>query len=88
VLKPIWWVAFILLQAVFIVAGLALIFWTMNTWEENHKLDALFGAGIGVYAFLFAWRTARKWAREHISVLLKSAPAEQADSYEPPAVPS
>jgi hypothetical protein len=65
-LKPIRWILFFLLQAVFIASGLALVFWTVNTWDSDRRLDAIFGAGLGAYAFLFAWKVIQRWARQNL----------------------
>lgn len=83
-LKPIWWIAFFVVQALFIVGGLALIFWTLNTWEENRKLDAIFGAGMGAYAFLFAWRTLRKWVRSHLSQVMRNPDSVHPEIFDGP----
>jgi hypothetical protein len=70
-LKPWWLVGLIAIQVVFIVAGLAITFWTINEWDSDQPLDALFGAGLGAYAFLFTWTLMRRWVREHADVWRK-----------------
>jgi ribokinase len=86
-LKPVWWMAFLLLQVVFIAAGLTIIFWVVNTWDENHKLDAIFGAGLGSYGFLFAWKSARRWAIDHISLFRKDG-HDPKEPFDPPIIPN
>jgi len=67
-MKFLWWIAFAAVQFAFIAAGLAIVFWTVNSWSEDHRLDAIFGAGVGTFAFFFTWRLIRRWAVEHSSL--------------------
>lgn len=50
-------------QALFVLYGLFVVFWTLNEWLANRALNALFGAGMGGLIFFLAWIKGRAWAR-------------------------
>ncbi len=72
-LKAVLWIGFIFVQIVFVAAGLVIIFGVINTWYEGRKLDSIFEAGIGAYAFLLAWRVIRRWVLDHIAEIRRLA---------------
>lgn len=53
------------MQGAFVAYGLAVVFWTINEWQSDEKLNALFGGFLGFLFFLIAWRTLRRWARAY-----------------------
>ncbi len=58
----------LLLQAVFIVYGLALTFWVLNEWLAGEMLNALFGGFMGSLFFLMTWKLLRQWARAYFKI--------------------
>lgn len=58
----------LLMQAAFIVYGLALTFWVLNEWLAGEGLNALFGGFLGGLFFLMVWKLLRQWARAFFQI--------------------
>lgn len=58
----------LLMQAAFIVYGLAATFWTINEWLADERLNALFGGFLLFLLFLMGWRRSRRWVRRRFNL--------------------